>query len=603
MTEHQQDDQIIVVVFKRSLIVMLLAAVAAGIWYISQQEVDEEVVVEEALLIPPKEVETEPQSPPSVKFTDITEAAGIRHQHFNGAYGEQLLPETMGGGVAVLDFNKDQQVDLLFVNSTSWPWRDSDDAAPTSLVLYQGDGNGNFVDVTAAQGLADPIYGMGVAVGDYDSDGWADLFITAVGENRLYRNNAGEGFVDVTAKSGVQGTEEAWSTGAAFVDYDKDGDQDLIVLNYVRWSRDIDLQADYQITGIGRAYGPPAQFAGTNSFFYRNDGDRRFSEVSEEVGIQVNNSATGAPLGKALAVLPVDVDSDSWTDLVVANDTVRNFLFRNLEGSGFEEIGVGSGVAFDNTGLATGAMGIDGATFSETGEHAIAIGNFGNEMTSLYVRPADLPVFTDQAIVTGIGPASRRAVTFGLFFFDYDLDGRADLLQANGHIEPQINVVEPGQEYAQATQLFWNCGAGCARQFVPVDLTGNDLGQKLVGRGAAYADIDRDGDLDVVLTQIGGAPKLLRNDQNTTHNWIQLDVLDASGAAAYGAGVMLTVDGRSKQGRVEPSRSYLSQIESTLTFGIGDASQVDSVTVTWPDGATVTLSEPAVNQRHRVQRP
>lgn len=608
MTEYNQDDQIIAVVFKRSLMVMLLLAALAGIWYLSQRQDTEKVVIEEAVLIPPQEPEGQPQSPPSVRFTDITEQAGITHKHFNGAYGEQLLPETMGGGIAVLDFNRDQFADLLFVNGTSWAWHESDNsaaAAPTSLVLYQGDGQGNFTDVTAEQGLDDAIvYGMGAAVGDYDNDGWVDVFVTAVGHNHLYRNNNGQGFADVSEESGVAGTEDAWSTGSAFVDFDRDGDHDLIVLNYVRWSREIDLQADYQITGIGRAYGPPAQFAGTNSFFYRNEGNGTFTEVSAQLGIQVNNAATGSPLGKGLAVLPSDVDGDGWMDLVVANDTVRNFLFRNLQGTGFEEIGVGSGVAFDNTGLATGAMGIDGATFSETGEHAIAIGNFGNEMTSLYVRPAEQPVYTDQAIVTGVGPASRRAVTFGLFFFDYDLDGRADLLQANGHIEPQINVVEPGQEYAQATQLFWNCGAGCTRQFVPVELPAeNDLAKKLVGRGAAYVDIDRDGDLDVVLTQIGGAPSLLRNDQNSTHNWIQFDVLDANGAPAIGAEARLMIDGRSQQGRVEPSRSYLSQVETTLSFGIGNATQVDSVTITWPDGETITLTEPALNQRHQVRRP
>jgi len=600
---EQNDDQIIAIVFKRSLIVIVLAIIALVVWTILQGREQTQTLVEERAIAPQQMASASTLTPPQVLFTDITQAAGITHIHQNGAYGERLLPETMGGGVAVLDFNNDQLPDLLFVSGRSWPWQ-QDHNDSSSLALYRGDGTGNFTDVTEKFGLTTSLYGMGVAVGDYDMDGYTDIFITTVGSNRLFRNVDGQRFTEVSKLVGVAGDDQSWSTGAAFIDYDNDGDLDLMVLNYVHWSRDIDLEADFQIAGLGRAYGPPAQFAGTDSWLYQNNGDGSYTDVSQQAGIQVANEATNLPVGKALSVLPTDVDGDGWTDLVVANDTVRNFLFRNNAGQGFVEIGEQSGLAFDNNGIATGAMGIDGSSTALPEEYAIAIGNFGNEMTSLYVRSENSSLFTDQAIVTGVGPASRRAVTFGLFFFDYDLDGWADLLQVNGHVENDINVVEPGQEYAQVPQLFWNCGLDCPRQFSPIKLgPDNDLATAIVGRGAAYVDIDLDGDQDVVLTQIGGAPRLLRNDQNTGHNWIQVEVLNRNGLAAYGARVTIKAATKTQNGWVEPTRSYLSQVESILTFGIGKAESIDQVIVNWPDGSSLSIDQPSINQRHRIIPP
>ncbi len=605
MNDELSDDRVIGVAFKWSLAVLLSGLLAVALLLAARQLLQEKPApTVDADLIAPQSLQAKPQpTPPQVRFTDVTASAGIHHSHVNGAYGERLLPETMGGGVAVLDYDNDAAIDLLFVNGRSWPWQDST-TDNSSLVLYRGDGNGKFTDVTIAAGLDTQLYGMGTAVGDFDGDGFTDIFVTAVGANRLYRNVQGQRFEDVTKSASVGGAADAWSTGAAFVDYDRDGDLDLFVLNYVRWSREIDLAADYQLTGIGRAYGPPAQFAGTQSYLYRNDGAGRFADVSAEAGIHVDNPATGLPLGKGLAVLPADINSDGWIDLIVANDTVRNFLFLNIAGTQFEEIGVGRGIAFDNTGVATGAMGIDGALLGADAGYAVAIGNFGNEMTSLYVRPPASDIFTDQAIVSGVGPVSRRAVTFGLFFFDYDLDGRQDLLQANGHVENEINVVEPSQTYAQQPQLFWNCGAACARQFIPVALPAdNDLSRPLVGRGAAYADIDGDGDQDVILTQIGAPPAVLRNDQATGHNWLQVDVLNEAGTSAYGTTVEV-VSGDSRQvRRIEPSRSYLSQVTATLAFGLGPVDTVDYLEVTWPDGRRLRIDGPAINTRHRVAPP
>lgn len=605
--EDAKGDEIIATVFKRSLIVFLILALAVlTVWFVRQTLQSDEATLEDAEKIAPQSTDDGKQTvPPQVIFTNITRAAGITHRHRNGAAGERLLPETMGGGVAVLDYNNDQAIDLLFVNSQSWPWSDVPDNENrgSSLILYEGDGAGNFIDVTSKVSLDARVYGMGAAVGDYDNDGYIDIFVTAVGQNRLYRNIGGLQFEDVSSTAGVSGSEAAWSTGSAFFDYDRDGDLDLMAVNYVRWSRAIDLQADYQLAGIGRAYGPPAQYAGTDSYLYRNDGNGVFTDVSAQAGIQLRNTSTGLPVGKGLSLLLTDIDNDDWIDIVVANDTVRNFLFRNNNGKGFQEIGIQSGLAFDNTGVATGAMGIDSAILGESMEQAIAIGNFGNEMTSFYVRPADSSLYTDQAIVTGVGPASRRAVTFGLFFFDYDLDGRPDLLQANGHIEDEINVVEPGQHYAQPPQLFWNCGTQCSRQFTSVVIgPENGLSKAIVGRGAAYADIDQDGDLDVILTQIGEAPQLLRNDQTTGHNWIQFDVLNDVGTADYGARVELLMSERRQHAKIDPTRSYLSQVESTLTFGIGSLNTIDSANITWSDGRRLSIANPAINQRHRIKR-
>ncbi|MBT8136222.1 MAG: CRTAC1 family protein, partial [Gammaproteobacteria bacterium] len=430
---------------------------------------------------------------------------------------------------------------------------------------------------------------VGVAAADYDGDGWRDIFIAAVGKNRLLRNIEGRGFVDVTAQAGVAGGDDDWSSSAAFLDYDRDGDLDLFVANYVAWSREIDFEVDYRLTGLGRAYGPPTNYGGTNSLLFRNDGDS-FTDVSAAAGIEVNNPATGLPMGKGLAVCLLDVDADGWLDVLVANDTVQNFLFRNNTDGTFSETGATVGVAYDNSGSATGAMGVDAAWFTNDEDIGIAIGNFANEMTSFYVAQGGSSLFTDEAIVSGIGPASRRALSFGVFFFDYDLDGQLDLLQTNGHVENEINTVQPSQNYEQPTQLFWNCGVDCPRPFVPVDSAG-DLHQPVVGRGAAYADIDGDGDLDVLITQTGRRPLLLRNDQQTGNNWIRLQLnMPGANGDAIGALVEIEAGGGKQRQRLAPARSYLSQVELPLTFGLGDAGSA-AIRILWPDG-TEQLIEP-----------
>lgn len=526
---------------------------------------------------------------PRIAFTDITSQAGVDFVHEPGAYGARLLPETMGGGVAFLDYDNDGDQDLLFVNSATWPWRPQPDNPATSK-LYRNRGDGGFEDVSEAAGLAVVLYGMGAAAGDYDGDGFVDVFLTAVGENRLFRNLHGEMFADVTAHAGVGGSPDAWSTSAAFADIDDDGDLDLFVCNYVAWSPEIDGEVDYRLTGIGRAYGPPTDFPGTDSYLYRNDGGV-FVDVSEQAGIRVSYPSTGQPVGKALAVVPVDIDGDRRVDFVVANDTVRNFLFRNLGGGRFREEGVDAGIAFDAGGTATGAMGVDAARFDNDDKVAVVMGNFANEMSSFYVARPGEGLFSDDAIVSGVGAPSRRALTFGVFFFDADLDGRLDMLAANGHVEPEIRRVQASQRYAQPTQLFWNCGTGCPRRYALLDRVG-DLADPVVGRGAAYADIDADGDLDVAIAQAGQRAVLLRNDQALGYNWVRVQLASqAPNPHALGAVVTADVAGRRQVRVVNPARSYLSQVELPVTVGLGNAARLDALTVQWPSGARETWTD------------
>lgn len=526
---------------------------------------------------------------PEAKFTDVTATAGISFVHNNGAVGEKLLPETMGGGVGFFDYDNDGDQDLLLVNSTYWPGKAPEGKTATTAALYQNDGKGNFKDVTAGSGLDVPIYGMAPAFGDFDNDGFVDVFITAVGKNSLFKNEGAGKFEDVTAKAGVAGAESEWSTAASWFDYDNDGDLDLFVANYVRWSPEIDMQVGWTLVGIGRAYGQPKDFQGTFPYLYRNDGGGQFMDVSEVAGIQIKNASTGVPSAKSLGVSPVDVDNDGYMDLIVANDTVQNFLFHNQKDGTFKEIGGRSGVGFDSMGATRGAMGIDVGRYREDEALGVVIGNFANEMTALYVaQPGKEILFTDEALTEGIGAPSRLPLKFGVFFFDYDLDGRQDVLSANGHLEEEISQIQKSQQYRQPAQLFWNCGPTKTGCFAPVSTkeAGADLFKPVVGRGSAYADIDGDGDLDVIITQTGGKPMLLRNDQALKNNWIRLKLTGTrSNHDAIGAWVHARFAGKDVWRQVMPTRSYLSQSELPVTIGLGKSTAVDLLEVRWPGGS------------------
>ncbi len=593
-----EDDSVIGVAFRRSLIALGALGVIAGAVYLFSCR-PREAPPEQAIEAAAPETVIASAEVPQVRFTDVAAEAGIDFVHANGAYGDKLLPETMGGGVAFLDYDGDGDQDLLLVNSSSWPHRPAPLPAPT-MALYRNDGAFRFTDVTADAGLDLSFYGMGVAVADYDADGDADVFFTAVGENRLLRNDGGR-FTDVTGAAGVAGGAAEWATGAGFFDADGDGDLDLFVCNYVRWSKEIDFELDFRLTGVGRAFGPPQSYQGSHPYLYLNQGEGTFVDVSAASGLHVDNPASGLPMAKSLGLGLADVDGDGAVDVLVANDTVRNFFFRNLGDGYFEEVAEDVGLAYDRNGNATGAMGVDSAFYRNDHNLGLAVGNFAAEMSSLYTAQDDPGFFVDEAIGSGLGAPSRRVLTFGLFFFDADLDGRLDLLQANGHIENQIATVDPGQSYRQAAQLFWNVGDD---GFVPIapDATG-DLARGIVGRGAAYADLDADGDLDVALTQIAGPPLLLRNDQATGHHWLRVLLKGkAPNRDAIGARVEVSAGGVVQRRQVMPTRSYLSQVERTITFGLGDAAAVDSLKVTWPDGSEQAVAGVGIDRLRVIEQ-
>jgi enediyne biosynthesis protein E4 len=541
---------------------------------------------------------------PTAVFTEIAESAGITFQHVNGAAGEKLLPETMGGGCAFFDFDNDGDQDILLVNSSHWPWARAEEN-PTHA-LYANDGKGSYTDVTTGSGVDFTSYGMGAAVGDFDNDGWIDVYVTSLGSNKLLRNEGGGKFHDITGATGVGGKTNDWSTSAAFLDYDRDGDLDLFVCNYVQWSREIDLQVDYRLPGVGRAYGPPMSFGGSSPVLYRNDGAGKFMDVSRLAGVQVTNKATGLALAKSLGVSPIDLDRDGWLDLVVANDTVQNFVFHNNGNGTFTEMGGRSGLAYDKFGSTRGAMGIDTGPFQDNNTLAISIGNFANEMTAFYVAQRDPLLFSDEALEVGIGAPTRTLLTFGVFFFDFDLDGHLDLLTANGHIEPEIGKVHPNQNYLQPAQLFWNssqAGPPGGLRLVPPAKCGPDLYRPMAGRGSAYADIDNDGDLDFLITELNGKPRLFRNDQQLNHNWVRVKLIGKkSNRDAVGAWLQLRIGSKVFAQQVMPTRGYLSQSELPITIGLGAASAIDEVQIQWPDGSRDTGVQLKINNLNTVSQ-
>jgi hypothetical protein len=596
---ERDDDSVIGRAFLGSIAIFAcLGLIFGASYYFLRGTKKVEIAVAEPISLPERR-EMPTAVVPTAQWTDITDSAGIHFVHNSGAAGEKLLPETMGGGCAFFDYDADGDQDLLLVNACAWPNNRVANTPDTTLALFQNDGTGKFTDVTKETGLDLAVYGMGAACGDYDADGYIDLFISCLGEDRLFHNEKGR-FRDVTEQSGVGGDAKAWSVSSGWFDYDNDGDLDLLVCHYVEWTREFDLAQEFRLLGgKERAYGGPQRFGGSFPSLFRNDGGGKFSDVSKEAGFHVLNPATSVPMGKSLGLVFEDFDNDGFLDCVIANDTVQNFLFHNQGNGQFEEVGAMVGVAFDATGAARGAMGIDAAAFRNNMSVGVAIGNFANEMSALYVSKGRSLQFYDEAVANGFGPATRLELTFGVLFMDFDLDGRLDIFQSNGHLEEDIAKVQASQRYAQSPQLFWNAGPEFTTEFVKCRdaETGPDLQKPMVGRGASYADIDNDGDLDVIAVGCGQKPRLLRNDQKLQNHWIRVKLVgNGSNRDAIGALVEIQVGEKTQSRRVNPTRSYLSQVELPVTFGLGMSDEIDRMVIHWPNGKKQTISKPQVDQ-------
>jgi len=530
-----------------------------------------------------------PQRPSgTVEFVDVTAAAGIHFKHNTGAFGKKYLPETKGSGVCFIDYDNDGWPDIFFVNSMDWPEHKTGKSYPA---LYHNNRDGTFTDVTRQAGLAMETYGLGCAVGDYDNDGFEDLYLTTVGSNHLFHNLGNGRFEDVTVKAGV--ASPGFSASAVWFDYDNDGKLDLFVTHYIEWSTQKDQYCT--LDNKNKSYCTPQTYKGESSRLYHNKGNGVFEEVTKKAGLF-------DPRNKALGVALLDFDNDGWIDLFVSNDTEANKLYRNNHDGTFTDVGVTVGVGFSESGRVRAGMGTDVGDLDGSGLPSIVIGNFTNESTALYHSDGS-GLFVDESIRSGIGPMTTPSLTFGCFFMDYNLDGYLDIFSANGHVSDDIAVVQPTVRYAQPAGVYRNIGD---RKFEDVSAKlGRALQKPVVGRGIAYADYDNDGDLDLVITANNGPARLLRNENANQNDMLRVKLIGTkSNRDAIGAKVVLTTNAGTTQTRmVKGGSSYLSQSELTLTFGLGKPGSLRSVRlqIAWPSGRKDSLADIKPNQFVTIQ--
>jgi uncharacterized protein YndB with AHSA1/START domain len=518
-------------------------------------------------------------------FTDVTEAAGVSFTHNSGRAGKKYLPETLGSGCAFFDADGDGWPDILLVNSKDWKPR----GRRSLPALYRNNHDGTFTDITSRSGLNIEMYGLGVAVGDYDNDGREDVYITALEGDRLFHNEGGR-FREVTAPSGIRNAN--FGTSAVWFDYDRDGNLDLFVANYVQWTPQTDLRCS--LDGVAKSYCTPESYKGVASRLFRNLGGGRFEDTTQKAGM-------GDPTSKSLGVTVLDYNGDGWPDLFVANDTQPNKLYRNNADGTFTEEGMVAGVAYGEDGVARGAMGADSADYGRSGRPDLLVGNFSNQMLGLYHNEGT-GLFVDEAPSSTVGRASLLSLSFGVFFFDYDLDGYPDIFAANGHIEEEIGRVQPKVSYRQAPLLFHNLGR---RRFENITQhMGAQFNRPIVARGAAYADYDRDGDLDLLITANHGPAYLFRNDGGNQNNWLCLRLSGTkSNRDGIGAVVRIASASGKQWNMVRSGSSYCSQSDLALTFGLGRDLVVSTIEIEWPSGTRQKLMNVKANQFLAVKEP
>ncbi|MDQ6676194.1 MAG: CRTAC1 family protein [Acidobacteriota bacterium] len=516
---------------------------------------------------------------PAIRFTDITKASGLKFIHHTGAFGKKYLPETMGSGCAFIDLTGDGYADILLLNGKDW----KPGATKYFSALYRNNRDGTFTDITRGSGLDIEMYAMGVAVADYDNDGRPDVYITALGGDHLFHNEGGGHFRDVTAASGISNV--SFGTSAAWFDYDRDGKADLFVANYIQWTPQTDLWCS--LDGTHKSYCTPESSKGAPSKLFHNLGNGRFEEVSRKAGV-------ADPTSKSLGVAVLDYDGDGWPDLFVANDTQPNKLYRNNRNGTFTEEGVSAGVAFGEDGVARGAMGVDAADYDHSGHPHLLVGNFSNQMLGLYHNEGT-GLFVDEAPSSSVGRASLLSLSFGVFFFDYDLDGHPDIFAANGHTEEDIERIQPKVKFREPPLLFRNLGK---RKFENVSgRLGPDFAKPLIARGAAYADFDHDGDLDILISNNEGPPSLYRNDGGNRNHWLNIRLNGTkSNRSGLGAVVRVETASAKQSATVRSGGSYCSQSDLALTFGLAAETRATVVAIEWPSGTKQRFTDIEANR-------
>jgi hypothetical protein len=521
-----------------------------------------------------------PAGEDSVTFTDITAQAGVNFTHNSGARGKKYMPECETPGCAFLDFNGDGKPDILLLNGTDWP-EVKTGRKVTFCALYRNDGNGKFTDVTKGSGLDIEMHTMGVAVGDYDNDGKDDLYISCIlGPSRLFHNEGNGKFKEVTKEAGVDNKNE-WGSAVAWLDYDHDGKLDLAVGNYCKWTPETDIFCT--VYKKMKSYCTPNVYDGVSVRLYHNEGGGKFKDVSEASGF-VN------PPGKTWGFAVLDYDGDGWEDIAVANDMEPNLLFHNQKNGTFKEMGALVGIALAENSTAKAGMGIDAADIDNTGRESLLISNFSGEGLSLF-HNADGKLFYEKSGAAGLNTESQKKMGWGLFFFDYDLDGRKDALVCNGHLYENVNEFQPDVHFMERPLLFHNEGP---LTFTELCTKKGDIAKTQVARGCSYADIDGDGDLDVLIVSLDGKPRLLRNDGGNKNRWLRIQLVGKkSNRNGYGSKIEVTTKGVTQLYRVRSGSSFLSALEAIATVGMGQEATAEQVKITWNTGQVDTYSNVA----------